>query len=113
MPNGRSGGFVIEMADLKKLVQAVSGDTLVGQLSRGSKPLQTASATDITRCLEECPDERIEVEEQDLAFYVLHISNEPIFWLAVHSESPIFIELRNRHTRWMAEHPGWNGWIGY
>jgi hypothetical protein len=35
MPNGRSGGFLIETADLTQLAQAVSGDTVVGKLLPG------------------------------------------------------------------------------
>lgn len=45
-------------------------------------------------------------------FYVIHISHEPrIILISVISQSPIFSELRRRHAQWMAEHPGWDGWI--
>jgi hypothetical protein len=113
MPNGRSGGFIIETAELKQLVQAVSDDAVVGKLTAGSQP-QTARAVEIAQSLEECRQDRVAVEEQDGMLYVIHISNEPsIIWLFVTSESPIFVELRRRHARWMAEHPGWNGWIEF
>ena len=81
MPNGRSGGFVVETADFKRLVQAVSGDAIVGLLTAGPKP-QAACAGDIARCLEECPHDRIGVEEQDNGFYIIHVSNEPtMIWV--------------------------------
>jgi hypothetical protein len=113
MPNGRSGGFVIETADLKQLVTTVSDTAVVGQLTTGLRP-RAASAAEISRCIEECPRDRIAVEEEDKTSYIIHITNEPdIIWLSVNSESPIFVQLRQRHARWMAEHPGWNGWIGF
>ena len=113
MPNGRSGGFVIETADLKQLLTAVSETAVVGQLSTG-RQLRAASTAELSRCIEECPLERVAVEEQHDIFYIIHISNSPInIWVSVTSESPIFVQLRQRHARWMAEHPGWNGWIGF
>jgi hypothetical protein len=113
MPNGRSGGFVIEKADLKQLVTAVLDSAVVGQLITGLVP-RAASAAEISRCLEECSHERIAVEEQDKRSYIIHLRNQPdIMWVSVNSASPIFLELRQRHTQWMAEHPGWNGWIGF
>lgn len=113
MPNGRSGGFLIETADLKQLIAAVSDAIAVGGLTAGARP-RPANAAEISRCLEKCRHDHIAIEEQDKTFYVIHISNEPnIIWVSVTSESPIFAELRERHGRWMAEHPGWNGWIGF
>jgi hypothetical protein len=112
MPNGRSGGFVMETADLKQLVDAVTGDAVVGRLTTGLRP-QPARADEITRVIEECPHSRIAVEEQDHAFYIIHINNEPVVWLVIPSESPVFMELRRRHSEWMAERPGWNGWMAF
>ena len=37
MPNGHSGSFVIKTTDLKQLVQAVSGDAVVGKSTTGSR----------------------------------------------------------------------------
>ena len=95
MPNGRSGGFVIETADLKRLVEAVSGDALVGKAMVGlptARPkLTEACAAEVARFLEECPHDRIAVEEQDHASYIIHISKEPtIIWVLISSQSPIF-----------------------
>ena len=113
MPNGRSGGFVIETADLKQLVRAVSDTAVVGQLTIGLRP-RAASAADVVRCVGECRQDRVAVEEQHSALYIIHFRNDPdIMWLSVNSESPIFVELRLRHARWMAGHPGWDGWIAF
>jgi hypothetical protein len=38
MPNGRSGGFVIETADLTQLVIVASDSATVGQLTTGLGP---------------------------------------------------------------------------
>jgi hypothetical protein len=99
MPNGRSGGFVIETADLEQIVQAVSPDMVVGKVFIGSKPQETAAA-DIVRLIQQCSNDRLAVEEQDHVCYIVHLSK----WLIVDSSSPIFTELRSRHVRWRAEH---------
>jgi len=49
MPNGRSGGL----------------------------PPRLVSSSEVSRLIEECPHDRIAVEEQDSMAYVIHISNEP------------------------------------
>ena len=115
MPNGRSGGFVIETADLKQLVQAVSGDTVVGKLFTNGPNSPAACAAEIVQLIEDCPHERFPVEEQDRAYYIIHFSNDRnnIRWVVINSTSPLFTELRNRHTRWMAEHPSWLGWVEF
>jgi hypothetical protein len=113
MPNGRSGGFVIETAGLKQLVTAVSDTEVVGQLTTGLRP-RAASAAEVAQCIGECRQDRVAVEEQHNAFYIIHFSNDPdVVWLSVNSESPIFVELRRQHAQWMAEHPGWDGWIAF
>jgi hypothetical protein len=68
----------------------------------------------MVRLIEECPHDRLAVEEQDRAFYVIHFSNEPkIKWVMVGSTSPLFTELHSRHAQWMAEHPGSNEWLAF
>jgi hypothetical protein len=120
MPNGRSGGFVIETADLEQLVQAVSSNGAIGKLltsdlhQRQELGLQPVQAEEIARLIEECPHRRFDVEEQDHAYYIVHISNEPNrVWVVISSQSPMFLELRDRHEQWMTDHPGWNGWMGF
>ena len=106
MPNGWSGGFIIETDILKNLLTAVSHAAVIGKLTTGVRP-RTASAAEISRYVEECPLNRVAVEEQDHTSYVIHISDEPdIIWVSVDSESPLFDQLRQRHARWRAEHTG-------
>jgi hypothetical protein len=111
MPNGRSGGFPIKTADLKVLVETVSDEVVVGKMVVLSEPIRAANAAEVTQFVEECPHDRVAVEEQDHKLYVIHLSNKPkLIWFVVGSESPIFLELRQRHAQWMTEHPAWIGW---
>jgi hypothetical protein len=114
MPNGRSGGFIIEKADLKSLLKTFPNDTVVARIIRGPTRPQPADALETARLVDECPNDQIAVEEQHHQAYVIHLSNEPkMIWLSVGSEAPIFFGLRKRHERWTNEHPDWNGWIAF
>ena len=114
MPNGRSGGFVIEKVDLKDLVKAFPDATVVARIIARSTRARPANALETAQFVDECRNDRIAVEEQDHKAYIIHLSNEPeIIWLIVGSEAPIFLELRHRHERWATEHPDWNGWIAF
>lgn len=53
MPNGRSGGFLIETEDLKQLVNGFSDTTVVGKMGFDSPPPQPASAAQVSRFIEE------------------------------------------------------------
>jgi hypothetical protein len=114
MPNGRSGGFLIKTADLKELVKTVSDTAVVGKMLVLHLPFRGANAAEVTRFVEACPDDHVPVEEQDHKSYIIHLSDEPkLLWLVVGSDSPIFLELRLRHTQWMTEHSGWKGWFAF
>jgi hypothetical protein len=56
---------------------------------------------------------QVAVEEQDHAWYVIHVSNEPILWIAVGKDSPLLGRLREYHEQFRKEHPNWNGWIAF
>ena len=114
MRNGRSSGFVIEKADPKNLVKTFPGDSHVAKIIMRSTRPRPVEALETARFVDECPNDRIAVEEQDHKAYVIHLSNEPeIIWLLVGSEEPIFPELCHRHKRWTTEHPNWSGWIAF
>ncbi len=114
MPNGRSGGFLIEKADLKHLVQALPDATVVAKVIVHSPPIRSADAKEVARLVDECPSDRIAVEEQDHNFYIIHLSYAPKpLWAMVGQEMPIFRELRQRHDRWKSENPDWKAWIGF
>jgi len=100
MPNGRSGGFIIEKADLNRLVKNLPDAQYVCKIVKKSPWLQPADALEIARLVDECPKDRIAVEEQDGKFCVINLRNEPEpLWFMVDSESPIFSELRQRNDR--------------
>ena len=114
MPNGRSGGFPIEKADLKSLLKTFPDDTVVAKVIERSTRSRPSAALGTARFVDECPYDRIAVEEQDHRAYVIHLSNEPeIIWLVVGSEAPMFAELRQRHQRWATEHPDSKEWIAF
>jgi hypothetical protein len=113
MPNGRSGGFIMQIGDLKELIRASSGSTFVGHLFGRGLPARAGSASDVATLVDECPQDSVAVEEQHHDSYIIHLSNEPISWISVTSGSPLFPELRRRHAQWVAEHPGWSGWIAF
>jgi len=107
MPNGRSGGFLIEKADLKNLLKTFPNDTVVAKVIEGSA-LRDAVALETLRFVDECPYEHIAVEEQGHKAYIIHLRNAPeMIWLVVQSEAPLLLELRQRHQKWAAEHPDW------
>jgi hypothetical protein len=107
MPNGWSGAFAIKTADLKELVEAVSDTAVIGKVAVQLLPIREAKAEELARFIEECPHDRVEVEEQDHKFYIIHFSNEPkILWFVIGPESPIFQEIRQRRVQWASERPG-------
>jgi hypothetical protein len=114
MPNGRSGGFVMNTADLKELVKTIPDETVVGQMVVLTSPIRAASSAEVIRFVEECPHDGVAVEEQDNKLYIVHLSNEPkLSWLVIGSESPIFLEFQRRHAQWKTGHPGWTGWVAF
>src|ERR1700687_5575314 len=113
MPNGRSGGFIRQSGRLKKLFRAGSGSPIIGHLVEQALSNPSACASDVAPFVEECPQDRVAVEEQDHDSYIIHFSIAPIRWLSIGSGSPLFPERRRRHAQWMAEHPGWKDWIAF
>lgn len=115
MPNGRSGGFPIDVADLKQLVSAITGDGRIGMVARSSSTerLQPADTAEVLRLVDICRLDPVPIEDQDRSAYVIHLSNTPILWVCVFSDSPLFPGLRERHDKWRAENPNWNGWIAF
>jgi len=114
MPNGRSGGFVIEKEDLKQIVKALPDATVVGKIPAHSSALRPADALEIARLVDESQNDRIPVEEQDHKFYIIHLSNKrERILVMVGLDTPLFPELRQRHARWATANPEWKGWIAF
>jgi hypothetical protein len=112
MPNGRSGGFIIEKTDLAGLVNAMPDSTGLTVAFGGNWPRPT-DASEVVRLLESYPSDRLAVEKQDHGWYIIHVSNQPVIWVTVFPESPIFPEMCERHKQWTTANPGWNGWIAF
>ena len=114
MPNGRSGGFVIEKTALKQVIKTLPVGTVVATVIAHDSRLRPADAQEVARLVEECPSDRIAVEEQDHNFYIVHLSNQPeLLWLSVKSDTALFLELRQQHERWATDHPDWKGWMAF
>ena len=109
MPNGRSGGFPIDTGDLKRLVSEVADTAFLGMLasdgSSSSPRLRPTVGAEVLRLVEACSHARVAVEEQDHSSYLIHLSNEPVVWVLVRPDSPIFAGLKQRHGQWEIEHP--------
>lgn len=113
MPNGRTGGFMMNAAEWKVLAEVVPEQTTIGKIFDGGA-VRAVTLADVIRFIEASSRERLAVEEQDHNSYIVHINNEPeILWIVVGLESPIFPEIQRLHARWMAEHPGWNAWRAF
>jgi hypothetical protein len=113
MPNGRTGGFLMNVADWKELTKVIPEQTTVGDIVDGGS-IREISVADVIRFIEQGTHDRVAVEEQHHDSYILHISNEPeSVWVTVGSESAIFPELQRLHARYKIDHPDWNGWIAF
>lgn len=114
MPNGRSGGFLITILDLKRLIEALPGSTVIGALLVQAPPIRPTTASEFIPLLNACSRDRVGVEDQDHKAYVVHLSDEPQpIWLVVDSKSQLFTVLQQTHTQWLADHPGWTGWVAF
>jgi hypothetical protein len=113
MPNGRSGGFLIETSDLKRLISAVSADAPIAMVvdeSSGPRPRET-DAKEVLRLVGECAYERVAVEEQDHASYIIHLRNVPTpIWVVVLQSRHSF-RISNRGTINGRSRTRIGGWI--
>ena len=69
MPNGRSGGFRISLAQLRKLLQGLPGETRVGSVF-GKRGAKSVTATEFAQRLDRQGEEDLPVEEQDHRWYI-------------------------------------------
>jgi hypothetical protein len=101
MPNGRSGGFIIDEVDLRQLLAAAPIDTPVGLLAdEESSTRKRVDALELLDLLGQHARKRYTVEEQDHAFYVIHLREIPTFvYLSVTKDSPISSGLAQRHAQ--------------
>jgi hypothetical protein len=113
VPNGRSGGFPLAKAELRRFVTATAQTAVVGHVVADSTYPKPSTAAEFAALVDQCQLHDVAVEEQDRDYYVIHLSNRPILWLMVGSESVLFAPLRECHSRWKSEHPDWKGWLAF
>lgn len=113
MPNGRSGGYLLDTADLKRVIVAGPQVEVVAHVVNGPTRPKPSNAPELASLVDQCQLSRVAVEEQDGVAYVIHISDEPVLWVVVGPESPLLAHLRQLHSQWKTEHPDWEGWIAF
>ena len=100
MPNGRSGGFELDTADLKHLITSTLLSEVGALLADGPGRPKPCSSADVAAAVERCQQAHVYIEEQDGAFYVIHLNDDPILWVVIRSGAPLLAPLRERHTEW-------------
>ena len=90
MPTGRSGGFLIARQQLETLLLALPSHTVVGKTLK-----VPVTAGDAIKLLAEHGANQVAIEEQDHAWYVIHLST----WISVNESSAIYSGLRQYHGR--------------
>lgn len=113
MPNGRSGGFPLAKAEFRRLIAATAQTAVVGHVVAESTYPKPSTAGEFAALVDRCRLQDVAVEGQDRDCYVIHLSNRPILWLMIGSESALFALLRECHSRWNSEHPDWKGWLAF
>jgi hypothetical protein len=113
MPNGRSGGFLLDKAELKRLITTMPQTEVVGDVLTGPTLPKPSSGAELTALMEQCQLDLVAVEEQDRQCYVIHVSNDPIIWIVVGSKSPILAALRECHAQWSTKHPDSKDWMAF
>jgi hypothetical protein len=113
MPNGRSGGFPLQTADLKQLIADSPQVGSIALIVDGAPPFRLATASELAPWVAGVNHDHVAVEEQHGTSYIIHLSNEPIRWICVEPDSPLLVPLHQHHARWKAANPGWNDWIAF
>jgi len=108
MPNGRSGSLFIDKRELARWLSGFAGTQIIGRAlaSTATGCPAEVSADTVSAIVAAYPAERITVEEQGRAAYLLHLyyplSMDPPDlerWILIGAESPLFKELRTRHEQ--------------
>jgi hypothetical protein len=103
MPNGHSGGFDLDIADLKRLITSTPQADVVATVINSPFQLTPATRDELAGLVDRCQREQVYIEEQDDAYYLIHISDAPIIWARIRSDSPLLLPLRERHSHWIHE----------
>ena len=123
MPNGHTGGFLISKSELTHVLSSLPNTSIVaeslgamGRTRREGAPTEPTTVADLVRLVEQFEGENLYVEEHDFAFYQIYLDHtlqqfvlgraapgeapQPTWekLMVVHSDSPLFDALRERHT---------------
>lgn len=96
MPNGRSGGFLIERNRLHELLRALPQGTVIGKTEAG-----TVTAGQAATVVARQSDQQIRIEEHDHAWYLIHLSE----WISVDAATELHSRLRECHAQWLEAPP--------
>jgi hypothetical protein len=113
MPNGRSGGFLLDVADLKRVIMASPSGEVIAFVSDDQRRFTALTEFELTPLVDQCLYTPVAVEEQDGSVYVIHLGDELTRWVVVGSESPLQAPLRQLHSQWSAQHPERKEWIAF
>jgi hypothetical protein len=99
MPNGHSGGFTLDRAELKRLVTTTPQAEVVASVVNMPFRLTPSTGAELARLVDQC-QERVLIEEQDYRDYIIHVSDDdPEFiWVLVRPGSPLHPLLRAPHV---------------
>jgi hypothetical protein len=104
MPNGRSGGFRIPIAQCRKLLQGLPGETRSGSVVRNRKA-KSVTATQLAQRLDRYEEEDFSVEEQDHKWFIAHFGADSKGWIMIEKDSLLFEEFRRCHAEWLGRSP--------
>ncbi|MGO9599457.1 MAG: hypothetical protein ACLP7Q_15825 [Isosphaeraceae bacterium] len=104
MPNGRSGGFRITLAQCRKLLHGLPGESRIGSVVRNRKAT-SVTATQLAQLLDRYGEEDFSVEEQDHAWYIAHLGADPKGWILIDEDSLLYEAFRGCHAEWLRRLP--------
>lgn len=103
MPNGRTGQFRWDKAQLLACAEHLDNEKIIGQrfenLSVPNKDTGV-SVADWNKEISECPETEIFVEEQHHDTYFVHCHEKHELWICVDNTSPLYPRLRSLHEQW-------------
>jgi hypothetical protein len=116
VPNGNSGGFQLATAEFRALLDTFSDDDAIGGALRDDPeaPGRTVhpsksgiSKREVVALLDRHTSDNIYVEEQDGAFYIVHLDvpKAEVYrdfrlhsaWVLINPDSPLYTSIRSRY----------------
>jgi hypothetical protein len=104
MPNGRSGGFRISVAQCRELLEGLPCETRIGQVIGFFGPKGVTIAK-LAQRLDGYKEVDFFVEEQDHKWYIAHLGAGPKGWIVIKEDSPLHEGFRSSHAEWLTRSP--------